>query len=429
MANKAHLDMLAQGREVWNAWRRTHPEIRPDLRRVSFDPGYDLVAHDFRDADLTEAGLDQVNLAMAQLQGARLHRAHADATCFRGAVCHGANMSEAEMGRADFSDAWLNRADLRAATLVEARLGKASLVEADLRHARLMRADLREAELEGADLREAVLFLATLGGANLRNANLEGASLKGTDLRHAKLGGACLREALLEHAVLSNADLSHADLSRASVYGAAAWSVRLDGATQCDLRITPDGECAITVDSIEVAQFIYLLRSNPRIRSVIDAITAKAVLILGRFSAERKAVLDTLRTALSQSGFVPIIFDFDRPASKDFSETIMTLAGLSLFVVADITNPKSSPLELQATVPNCMTPFVTIIQDGEEPFAMFADLRGRYDWVLEPLCYDSASGLVAAMEQAIIAPALDMRARLMERKGRNLRTRHVRDYS
>jgi hypothetical protein len=28
------------------------------------------------------------------------------------------------------------------------------------------------------------------------------------------------------------------------------------------------------------------------------------------------------------------------------------LAGLSCFVIADITNPRSAPLELQATVPN-----------------------------------------------------------------------------
>ena len=47
------------------------------------------------------------------------------------------------------------------------------------------------------------------------------------------------------------------------------------------------------------------------------------------------------------------------------------LAGLSRFVIVDITNPRSAPLELQATVPEYMIPFVPIIQEGEEPFAMF----------------------------------------------------------
>jgi hypothetical protein len=47
------------------------------------------------------------------------------------------------------------------------------------------------------------------------------------------------------------------------------------------------------------------------------------------------------------------------------------LAGLSHFVIVDITNPRSAPLELQATVPEYMIPFVPIIEKGEEPFAMF----------------------------------------------------------
>ena len=38
------------------------------------------------------------------------------------------------------------------------------------------------------------------------------------------------------------------------------------------------------------------------------------------------------------------------------------LAGLSRFVIADITNPRSAPLELQATVPEYMITFVPIIE-------------------------------------------------------------------
>ena len=61
----------------------------------------------------------------------------------------------------------------------------------------------------------------------------------------------------------------------------------------------------------------------------------------------------------------------------------MTLAGMSCFIIADITKPKSSPLELQLAVPNYMVPFVPIIQQGEKPFAMFCDLHNKYkQWVL-----------------------------------------------
>ncbi|MFN8372994.1 MAG: hypothetical protein U0694_08960 [Anaerolineae bacterium] len=77
-----------------------------------------------------------------------------------------------------------------------------------------------------------------------------------------------------------------------SSFGISAWDVKLDGAIQSDLVITDVDEPEIRVDNLEVAQFIYLLLNNQKIRDVIDTITSKAVLILGRFTDERKAVLD-----------------------------------------------------------------------------------------------------------------------------------------
>ena len=43
--------------------------------------------------------------------------------------------------------------------------------------------------------------------------------------------------------------------------------------------ITYENEPAITVDNIEVAQFIYLLLHNEKIRDVIDTIGKKGVLL------------------------------------------------------------------------------------------------------------------------------------------------------
>jgi hypothetical protein len=66
----------------------------------------------------------------------------------------------------------------------------------------------------------------------------------------------------------------------------------------------------ITTDDIEVAQFLYLLIHNEKLRKVIDTITTKVVLILGRFSEERKVVLDAVRDALRTRDLLPVIFDF-----------------------------------------------------------------------------------------------------------------------
>src|SRR5436305_12152586 len=87
----------------------------------------------------------------------------------------------------------------------------------------------------------------------------------------------------------------------------------------------------------------YLLLNNPKIRDVIDTIAKKAVLILGRFTPERKAVLDALREELRIHGYLPILFDFDKPGSQDLTETVSTLAHLSRFIIVDLTGPSSVP--------------------------------------------------------------------------------------
>jgi len=81
----------------------------------------------------------------------------------------------------------------------------------------------------------------------------------------------------------------------------SAWGLKLPRAKQQNLIITRNDEPEITVDNIEVAQFIYLLLHNETIRDVIDTVTSKVVLILGRFTDERKAVIDAVREETAQA--------------------------------------------------------------------------------------------------------------------------------
>lgn len=183
-----------------------------------------------------------------------------------------------------------------------------------------------------------------------------------------------LSSATLHGAVLVQTNLTDAVLSKCYVHGLSAWDVKLcEGTKQQDLVITDVGEPEVTVDNIEVAQFVYLLLHNEKIRDVIDTIGRKGVLLLGRFTEGRIAILERLREELRKRGYLPIVFNFDKPETKDFTETVRLLAGLSHFVIADITNP-TAPLELQATVPEIMVPFRPIIEEGQEPFAMLQDL-------------------------------------------------------
>jgi hypothetical protein len=132
------------------------------------------------------------------------------------------------------------------------------------------------------------------------------------------------------------------------------------------LVITRNDEPEITVDNIEIAQFVYLLLHNEKIRDVIDPVGKKGVLLLGRFTEGRLAVLERLRDELRKRGYLPIVFNFDKPETKTFTETIRVLAGLSRFVIADVTDPQSVPAELQAVVPTVMVPFLPIIEKGKK---------------------------------------------------------------
>lgn len=213
------------------------------------------------------------------------------------------------------------------------------------------------------------------------------------------------------------------------MYGVNVWDLVGEFGEQEDLIVTRSDQPIITVDSIKIAQFIYLILNNEEIQNAINTFTSKLVLILGRFSPpERKKILDGLRIKLREFDLLPIVFDFERPTDKDFTETVKTLAGLSYFVIADVTNPKSSPLELQATVPDYQIPFVPIIQQGERPFAMMVDLQKKYNWVLDTLEYDSLDTLIAALKPAIIDPAIEKHNELRLIKAREPKIRSAKDF-
>jgi hypothetical protein len=200
-----------------------------------------------------------------------------------------------------------------------------------------------------------------------------------------------------------------ADLTGCLIYGASAWGLKLDGAKQQDLVITrADTDVPeFTVDNIEVAQFVYLMRNNQKVRDVIDTITSKAVLILGRFTAERKAVLDALREELRKRNYLPILFDFNVPATRDLTETISLLARMARFVVADITDAKSIPQELGVIVPDLPSvPVQPLLLEGSAEYSMFEHFR-KYPWVLETYRYPSSEQLIAHLAERVIGPAED----------------------
>jgi uncharacterized protein YjbI with pentapeptide repeats len=271
--------------------------------------------------------------------------------------------------------------------------GKASRID-------LIGADLSGADLSGANLRGVGFSEANLSGANLSETNLTLASFASANLFRANL-----RRATLHGTILVKTNLEEANLTGCRVYGTSVWGVRLIGTYQSDLIITPENEPEITVDNLEVAQFIYLLLHNENIRRVIDTITSKAVLILGRFTPERKAVLDAIREELRRQNYLPILFDFEKPTSRDFTETISTLAHMARFIIADLTEAKSIPQELQRIIPDLPSvPVQPLLQVSASEYGMFEHFK-RYPWVLETYKYERLEEAIASLTEKVIAPA------------------------
>ena len=387
------LILIQRGVEAWNAWRAREPYSRPNLRRA------DLSGADLQDVDLHEAKLGGANLSGADLQGA--------------------NLSEAELSGTNLSGADLQGADLREAELREANLSGADLQGASLSEAELSGANLSGADLQGANLRQAKMSGANLQKANLRRASLGRADLKGADLRQTNLIEADLREADLRFAVLVGTDLTNADLTGCRVYAISAWDVKLEGAKQQNLIITETDEPRITVDDMEVVSFSQLFLHGEKILGLFDALTSKIVLILGRFTNERKAVLDALRSELLKRNYLPIVFDFSVPARRDITESISLLARMTRFIIADLTDPSSIPQELEAIVPHLAVPVQPLLEGASRPFAMFRDYQ-MYDWVLPIHRYEGLEPLLATLAEKVIAPAegkvkaLEERRRMIE---------------
>jgi uncharacterized protein YjbI with pentapeptide repeats len=389
----------------WNEWRRKHPGTIPVLNRADLSKK-DLVEADLHGADLIGTNLVGANLSKADLVGADLG----------GADLIGANLIRANLRRADLGMADLSKIDRGMADPSKVGHDDIHIYGANFHRANLSKADLVGADLHGADLSEAIFHDAKLCKANLSGANLRETDLSKAKLCEANLSGANFHGAILDEANLDRADLqgahlvntclTGANLTGCRIYGLSAWDLKLEGAIQNDLIITKEGEPEVTVDNLEVAQFVHLLLHNEKIRDVINTIGKKAVLILGRFSEERKPVLDVLREALRRERLLPIMFDFSIPVRRNVTETIKILAGLARFVVADVTDATEVRAELHNIVPGFPSlPVQPILLRGRDEFdSLMAHLKD-FPWVLPTFEYESQDHLLDNLGERVIAPA------------------------
>jgi uncharacterized protein YjbI with pentapeptide repeats len=393
MANSEHLDVIRKGAKAWNDYsekqRFDFPRL-PDLRNADLQR-LDLTGVNLTHALMTGCNLRDADLSHANLSRAKLDSAELSATKFIAADLRNADLSHSRLTCAEMQSAWLE-----SALLIDAEMWGVKLTQAKMHEAQLCGASIWEADLQGAQMTHMNLFRATFVKSNLQEVDLSG-----SDMRLARF---------------SEVDLTGAIITDCYVYGTSAWNLELDHTTQRNLFINDSRDGGITVDNLEVAQFIYMLTNNKKIRDFIDTITSKAVLILGRFTPERKAILDALRDKLRAYNYVSIIFDFEKPSSRNLTETVSTLAHMARFIIADITDAKSIPQELERIVPdNPSLPVRPLILSSQYEYAMFKDFLD-YPWVLTPYRYESLEALLAALEDKVIAPAINKAREVEERR-------------
>ncbi|MFQ5823580.1 MAG: pentapeptide repeat-containing protein [bacterium] len=399
MANEEHLKILKLGVEAWNQWREQNPEIQPNLSEAA------LSRVNLKEVNLYKANLSGVDFSWAKLSGANLGEAKLSGANFREAKLIGVDFFKANLSGVNFMGA-----NLGAAKLIAVDLSNANLIGANLIETNLYKANLRGAKLSGANLSE-----ANLCEADFREADLREAFLIKSNMTKVNLSGAHLNQA---HLVSSN--LTDADLTGCSIYGLSAWDLNLNEKTkQSGLIITPLEAPTIMVDNLEVAQFIYLLLTNKKIRNVINPVANKAVLILGQFVKKLKEVLSAIADELRKMDFCPIIFDFQKSEEQDIIETVKTLASISKFIVAEVTSAKVIADELPSFVRDFAIPVVPLFQPSKQepkPYASLNTLYKKYHWVFQPIEYKSKEHLIKILPDRVVKPAEAKRLELRTTK-------------
>lgn len=314
----------------------------------------------------------------------------------------GANLKQVTVGTADLRLCNFDGADMRASSFKAAMFQKSTFRTADLRNALLMYADFR-----GADLTDCKLQGADLTGANLTDANLAGAELRGANL---------------EYAQVVKSDLTNADLSGCKVYGAGVWRVKLNENTRQEGLIVDepfdDSFSQITVNGCNVAQFIHLFLDPDRIYEIISTTTNKLVLILGNFSEDRKAVLDDVRRRLPDYDQVGIEFDFEFLDQSTMLETILTLAQMSRFTIADLTEPKLVVDEVTAILDRLSGQIIQPIHSASSEEIMELRKIGQKSWntYLPAISYEGTADLIGKIPERILPAVEQAAAELAERE-------------
>lgn len=311
MTQDDYSEILAQGAKVWNVWRERNPG--PMVRFVK-PHWYSCPGPRGRQIK----GRNRLNFSGMNLSGVFISKAFAEGLNLRDSLFDGSTFDEGDFSRADFSGA-------------------------TFRNTKFFKSILTEANFDGA----------TFVNCNLNRVNLSGASF------HLK------------------------EITETVVYGIAAWDLETSEETKqsklviektYDLysNLIDQGKVPMTVDDIELAQFVYYLSNHKKMRATLNIMNDRGVLLLGRFKDGGLERLYSMREWFQGKGYMAMIFDFARPDNLSLTEAVVTMAGLAKFVVVDLSG-SSVPAELQSILSQIKKPVLAF----GDPYSLFPDLSDQ----------------------------------------------------
>ncbi|HEX4228401.1 MAG TPA: pentapeptide repeat-containing protein [Bryobacteraceae bacterium] len=310
MAQEDPSRILMQGAKIWNAWRGQNPGPITFSSPHWYDsPG--------RGGKQLKGG-NRINFSGMNLSSVSIYKAFAEGLKLRDSIFEDAFFEEGDFSRADFSGATFRNTKFSKTILTGAYFDGASFIN-----------------------------------CNLNRVNLVGAFF------HVK------------------------EITETVVYGIAAWDLDTsDDMKQSKLVIEKTyelysdliqrGTVPMTVDDIELAQFVYYLSNHKKMRDALNILNERGVLLLGQFKDGGLERLYSMREWFQGKGYMAMIFDFARPDNLSLTETVVTMAGLSKFIVVDLSG-SSVPAELQSILSQIKKP---VLAFGDR-YALFPDLADQ----------------------------------------------------
>jgi hypothetical protein len=138
---------------------------------------------------------------------------------------------------------------------------------------------------------------------------------------------------------------------------------------------------------------------------IMSELSKRRVLILGRFTGRRLEVLKGIQAHLEKhpNRYIPELFTFRKPESRDLVEAIIGFAALSRFVIADLSEPKSVQSELEAIVPHFQSvPVVPVISRTGKEYATFSSIARRENVVKPTVRYRDLDDLIKKLDELVV---------------------------